>query len=188
MPATWLQYGVDALDAGYADPYNPVDAIFAAARYLRAAGAATDLRAAILAYNHSEEYVDSVLLRAKLISTYPKPVVATLTGLVDGRLPVTGKHDHVGLAAARRPHLTLERHGERRPRTTPPVAKPSTAASSVPAPVAGGRRGRGDGQAGGGRTHTGAGRTAERPERGGGGGAGRPRRRARKLSRSLAST
>ena len=91
MPSTWLQYGVDALNAGYADPYNPVDAVFAAARYLRAAGAATDLRAAILSYNHSEEYVDSVLLRAKLISTYPKGVIATLTGLIDGRLPVTGK-------------------------------------------------------------------------------------------------
>ncbi len=91
MPSTWLQYGVDALNAGYADPYSPVDAIFAAARYLRAAGAATNLRGAILAYNHSEEYADSVLLRAKLISTYPKAVIATLTGLVDGRLPVTGK-------------------------------------------------------------------------------------------------
>jgi membrane-bound lytic murein transglycosylase B len=91
MPSTWLQYGVDALNAGYADPYNPVDAIFAAARYLRAAGAATNLRAAILAYNHSEEYVESVLLRAKLISTYPKGVIATLTGLIDGRLPLTGK-------------------------------------------------------------------------------------------------
>jgi hypothetical protein len=91
-PSTWLQYGVDALNAGYADPYNPVDAIFAAARYLRAAGAATNLRAAILAYNHSEEYVESVLLRAKLISSYPKTVIATLTGLIDGRLPVTGKH------------------------------------------------------------------------------------------------
>jgi soluble lytic murein transglycosylase-like protein len=92
MPATWLQYGVDALDAGYADPYNPVDAIFAAARYLRAAGAATNLRAAILAYNHSEEYVESVLLRAKLISSYPKAVIATLTGLTDGRLPASGRH------------------------------------------------------------------------------------------------
>ena len=91
MPETWMQYGVDALNAGYADPYNPVDAVFAAARYLRAAGAAKDLRRAILAYNHSEEYVDSVMLRAKLISTYPKPVVATLTGLVDGRPPVDGK-------------------------------------------------------------------------------------------------
>jgi soluble lytic murein transglycosylase-like protein len=91
MPSTWLQYGVDALNAGYADPYNPVDAVFAAARYLRAAGAATNLRAAILAYNHSEEYVESVLLRAKLISTYPKGVISTLTGLIDGRLPLTGK-------------------------------------------------------------------------------------------------
>lgn len=90
MPATWLQYGVDALEAGNADPYNPVDAIFAAARYLRAAGAANDLPGAILAYNHSAEYVSSVLLRAKLISSYPKAVVATLTGLVDGRLPVSG--------------------------------------------------------------------------------------------------
>ena len=90
-PSTWLQYGVDALDAGYADPYNPVDAIFAAARYLHAAGAAKNLRTAILAYNHSEAYAESVLLRAKLISSYPKSVIATLTGLVDARLPVTGK-------------------------------------------------------------------------------------------------
>ncbi len=91
MPSTWLQYGVDALNAGYADPYNPVDAIFAAARYLRAAGAESNLRGAILAYNHSEEYADSVLLRAKLIATYPKAVIAALTGLVDARPPVTGK-------------------------------------------------------------------------------------------------
>jgi Transglycosylase SLT domain len=91
MPATWLQYGVDALNAGYADPYNPVDAIFAAARYLRAAGAAHDLHGAILAYNHSEEYVSSVLLRARLISSYPRAVIATLTGLVDGRPPVTDR-------------------------------------------------------------------------------------------------
>jgi Transglycosylase SLT domain len=88
MPATWIQYGVDALNAGYADPYNPVDAIFAAARYLKAAGASSNLRAAILAYNHSAEYVSSVLLRARLISKYPNAVIATLTGLTDGRLPV----------------------------------------------------------------------------------------------------
>ncbi len=39
MPATWKMYGVDANRDGEKDPYNPVDAIFAAARYLRAAGA-----------------------------------------------------------------------------------------------------------------------------------------------------
>jgi membrane-bound lytic murein transglycosylase B len=100
MPSTWIQYGVDALNAGYADPYNPVDAIFAAARYLRAAGAATNLHAAILAYNHSEEYVQSVLLRAKLISSYPKSVIATLTGLTDGQLPISSKHVTWGALAA----------------------------------------------------------------------------------------
>ncbi len=90
MPETWLQYGVDAVNAGYADPYNPVDAIFAAARYLHAAGASTDLRAAILAYNHSEAYVESVLLRARLFASYPPSVIATLTGLTEGSVPVAG--------------------------------------------------------------------------------------------------
>jgi soluble lytic murein transglycosylase-like protein len=98
MPATWVQYGVDARSAGYADPYNPIDAIFAAARYLRAAGAQSNLRQAILAYNHSDEYVASVLLRAKLISTYPKPLIGTLTGLVDAGLPLTGRHVAWGAA------------------------------------------------------------------------------------------
>jgi hypothetical protein len=90
MPETWLQYGVDAVNAGYADPYNPVDAIFAAARYLHAAGASTNLRGAILAYNHSEAYVESVLLRARLFASYPPSVIATLTGLTEGSLPMAG--------------------------------------------------------------------------------------------------
>ena len=38
LPAEWAQYGVDANGDGVRDPYNPADAIFAAARYLRAAG------------------------------------------------------------------------------------------------------------------------------------------------------
>jgi membrane-bound lytic murein transglycosylase B len=96
MPATWLQYGVDATDAGYADPYNPVDAIFAAARYLHAAGASRNLHRAILAYNHSQAYVESVLLRARLIASYPSSVIGTLTGLVDGRLPTAGAHTAPG--------------------------------------------------------------------------------------------
>ncbi|MEA2439887.1 MAG: hypothetical protein QOH76_1311, partial [Thermoleophilaceae bacterium] len=57
MPATWKMYGVDANQDGKRDPYNPVDAIFAAARYLKAAGAQTDLRKAIFAYNHAGWYV-----------------------------------------------------------------------------------------------------------------------------------
>ncbi len=100
MPSTWLQYGVDALDSGSADPYNPVDAIFAAARYLRAAGATTDLRAAILAYNHSGAYLESVLLRAKLISSYPDLAIGTLTSLIDDGTPVTGSQLGLGSETA----------------------------------------------------------------------------------------
>ena len=44
MPSTWKQYGVDANQDGVKDPFNPVDAIFAAARYLKAAGGDTDIR------------------------------------------------------------------------------------------------------------------------------------------------
>jgi soluble lytic murein transglycosylase-like protein len=130
MPSTWLQYGVDALNAGYADPYNPVDAIFAAARYLRAAGAATNLRAAILAYNHSEEYVESVLLRAKLISTYPKGVIATLTGLIDGRLPVTGKR------VAWNPLPVVPSPSSATASATQVPSQPSSAAAGTPAATA----------------------------------------------------
>jgi membrane-bound lytic murein transglycosylase B len=43
LPATWKQYGVDVTGSGTADPCNPLDAIFAAARYLNAAGASKNL-------------------------------------------------------------------------------------------------------------------------------------------------
>ena len=59
MPASWEAYGVDGNSDGLMDPYNPVDAIFAAARYLKAAGADTDIRKAVFAYNHADWYVDS---------------------------------------------------------------------------------------------------------------------------------
>ena len=71
MPATWKMYGVDANGDGQKDPFNPVDAIFAAARYLRAAGADQDLYRAIFAYNHADWYVESVLMRARVIGGLP---------------------------------------------------------------------------------------------------------------------
>ena len=58
LPAEWAQYGVDANGDGFKDPYNPADAIFAAARYLRAAGGDTNIKAAVYSYNHSQAYVD----------------------------------------------------------------------------------------------------------------------------------
>ncbi len=88
MPPTWQAYGTDANKDGRKDPYNPVDAIFAAARYLKAAGYETDVRRAIFAYNHADWYVDSVLLRARLIAGVPADLIGSLTGLTEGRFPV----------------------------------------------------------------------------------------------------
>ena len=96
MPATWKAYGVDANKDGLKDPFNPVDAIFAAARYLRAAGAETDLYKAIFAYNHADWYVDSVLMRARLIGGLPSNFVGSLTGLTQARFPVAAKARYAG--------------------------------------------------------------------------------------------
>ncbi len=88
LPSSWSQYGVDANGDGYEDPYNPADAIFAAARYLAAAGGATNIRAAIYSYNHSQAYVDSVMLRAQLLGGTPAELLSAITGLTESRFPV----------------------------------------------------------------------------------------------------
>jgi membrane-bound lytic murein transglycosylase B len=64
MPSTWAEWGVDANGDGVADPSNPEDAIFAAARYLSAAGMPADTYGAIYAYNHADWYVSEVLADA----------------------------------------------------------------------------------------------------------------------------
>ena len=91
MPSTWEAYGTDANRDGRRDPYNPVDAIFAAARYLKAAGYEEDVRRAIFAYNHADWYVDSVMMRARLIAGVPADLVGSLTGLTEGRFPVAAR-------------------------------------------------------------------------------------------------
>ena len=96
MPPTWDAYGVDANRDGVKDPFNPVDAIFAAARYLNAAGAETDIRRAVFAYNHADWYVDSVLMRAQVIGGLPGDLVGSLTGLTQGRFPVYAKSTYAG--------------------------------------------------------------------------------------------
>jgi murein DD-endopeptidase MepM/ murein hydrolase activator NlpD len=92
IPSTWEAYGVDANGDGRKDPYNPVDAICAAARYLRAAGGESDLRRAIFAYNHADWYVDEVLLYASQYGKLPEDLVGSITGLTQGaRFPVAAK-------------------------------------------------------------------------------------------------
>ena len=66
MPSTWMRWGLDANGDGVANPWNPEDAIYAAARYLAAAGGRDDIARAIFAYNHAQWYVDDVLELARL--------------------------------------------------------------------------------------------------------------------------
>src|SRR5215207_11274823 len=66
IPSSWLRWGMDADGDGIADPWDPEDAVFAAARYLAAAGAHESISRAIFAYNHAQWYVDDVLRLARV--------------------------------------------------------------------------------------------------------------------------
>ena len=73
-PATFAQYGV--VGPGGADPpspYDPADAIYSAAKLLCGDGAAqpSTLFAAIGAYNHSVQYVETVVVLAQGLSSDP---------------------------------------------------------------------------------------------------------------------
>jgi cell wall-associated NlpC family hydrolase len=61
LASTWALYGVDANHDGSTSRWDPADAIYAAARYLKANGAPQQMRRAIFAYNHSTAYVEAVL-------------------------------------------------------------------------------------------------------------------------------
>jgi hypothetical protein len=60
LASTWSEYGVDGDGDGRIDRWDPADAIFGMANYLRAAGAPSDYRKAIFAYNHAGWYVTEV--------------------------------------------------------------------------------------------------------------------------------
>jgi murein DD-endopeptidase MepM/ murein hydrolase activator NlpD len=81
MPETWLRWGMDGNGDGTADPWDPEDAIFAAARYLAAAGGQTDLYRGVFAYNHADWYVRDVLSLAGLFGNVGGDVLFTLDRL-----------------------------------------------------------------------------------------------------------
>jgi cell wall-associated NlpC family hydrolase len=66
MPSTWARWGTDANGDGVADPNNPTDAIFSAARYLVGCGGQFDIARAVYCYNHASWYVTEVLGLASL--------------------------------------------------------------------------------------------------------------------------
>ena len=81
MPETWSRWGLDATGDGVADPWRAEDAIYAAARYLAAAGGRTDLERAVYAYNHAQWYVDEVMELASVFGdTAPATPFAATPG------------------------------------------------------------------------------------------------------------
>jgi cell wall-associated NlpC family hydrolase len=68
MPSTWARWGIDANGDGVADPDNPTDAIFSAARYLAGCGGQFDIARAVYCYNHASWYVNEVMGLAAVYS------------------------------------------------------------------------------------------------------------------------
>jgi cell wall-associated NlpC family hydrolase len=83
LPATFSAYDEPIPPGGVSPPdiYDPVDAVYAAARMLCANGAANgaDIPGAIYAYNHASWYVDEVLALARSYSQTPAETVAAGT-------------------------------------------------------------------------------------------------------------
>lgn len=90
-PATIAKYGgygTDGDDDGRADPYNPWDAIFSAAKLLKANNVETNPEGALLNYNHSRQYVNQVMAQALEYSIYQVPVM-------NGVWPVSAEYTEV---------------------------------------------------------------------------------------------
>jgi soluble lytic murein transglycosylase-like protein len=64
MPATWASYGSGDIN-------NDHDSILGAARYLKANGAPGNMQKALFAYNHSQAYVNALVLYAEAMKADP---------------------------------------------------------------------------------------------------------------------
>ncbi|MGA2471503.1 MAG: lytic transglycosylase domain-containing protein [Solirubrobacteraceae bacterium] len=81
LVSTWQRYGVSASGQGTPNMWNPADAIFSMANYLRASGAPANYRRAIFAYNHAWWYVEEVLAWARRYrASYGSESAAPLRG------------------------------------------------------------------------------------------------------------
>jgi Transglycosylase SLT domain/Peptidase family M23 len=102
LPSSWEAFGLDANGDGKKDPYNPVDAICAAAHYLKLGGGGQDLYNAIYSYNHADWYVQEVLGYARAYGKLPTDLVGSLTGLTEGaHFPVAADASYADDLSAR---------------------------------------------------------------------------------------
>jgi cell wall-associated NlpC family hydrolase len=117
MPSTWARWGIDANGDGMADPNNPTDAIFSAARYLAGCGGQFDIARAVYCYNHASWYVNEVLGLASLYSRDGGALGVVFSAgqlkaqLASARSRVSASHAQLGAARA---HASKLARAERR--------------------------------------------------------------------------
>jgi membrane-bound lytic murein transglycosylase B len=91
IPSTWASWGIDGNGDGIANPFNIDDAALAAARYLCASGGDLHSRAgqvaAVLAYNHSDQYLAQVLALAAAYAQGVPVDDLPISGPTTGGLP-----------------------------------------------------------------------------------------------------
>ncbi|WP_104524830.1 lytic transglycosylase domain-containing protein, partial [Blastococcus atacamensis] len=91
IPTTWRSYAIDADGNGTTDPFDIDDATLGAAHYLCVAGGnlgnEAGLRRAVLAYNHSDEYVAQVLALARAYAAGIAVDSLPLSGITSGSVP-----------------------------------------------------------------------------------------------------
>jgi hypothetical protein len=94
LAGTWAIYGVDADGDNSRDVYEPADAVFGMANYLRASGAPHEWRRAVFAYNHADWYVEQVLRQAatyrESAATSASPGGTVISGNGNWLAPLTG--------------------------------------------------------------------------------------------------
>ncbi|EDY46325.1 hypothetical protein [Streptomyces sp. SPB074] len=128
IPSTWAFAGRDGNGDGIEDPDNVFDAALAAGYYLcgdgRDLGTSDGMRAAILSYNHSSEYLATVLTWYDFYRDGAHEVP-------DGTGPLPSRPSH-----PRTPSGTPSSPGASVPPSTPPSVRPATPPAHSASPTA----------------------------------------------------
>ncbi|MFE0327362.1 lytic transglycosylase domain-containing protein [Streptomyces sp. NPDC058960] len=137
IPSTWAWAGRDGNGDGVKDPNNVYDAALAAAHYLcradRDLSVQADMNAAILSYNNSQDYLNTVL---SWYEYYRKGTHSIPDGT--GTLPSHRSDRNSGASPDPKPRNTSKPStagGSTSPTPTPSPSKPTTPKPTPPAPT-----------------------------------------------------
>ncbi|TDO54085.1 membrane-bound lytic murein transglycosylase B [Kribbella sp. VKM Ac-2571] len=136
VPGTWKAFGADGNGDGLKDPHNVFDAARAAGDYLCSGGAnladPQGLVQAVLRYNHSMDYVSTVL---RWMQTYSKDTVTIPDepGTIDTPDDDGNNNERDSTRTTTSPSTTAPTSAPTTAPTTVPTTAPTTVPTSVPA-------------------------------------------------------